>query len=116
VNELILPVPLAASPIDVLLLVHVYEVPVPEKLTPVVELPLHIVWLPTGFTDGVGFTDTTAVTVAPVQVRPPDVNEGVIDIDPPMVAVPELVAVNVRLPVPLPLEASPIAVLVLVQV
>jgi hypothetical protein len=38
----ILPVPLAARPIDVLLFVHVYDVaPVPEKLIAVVEVLLH---------------------------------------------------------------------------
>jgi hypothetical protein len=42
VKAAILPVPLAARPIDVLLLVQVYDVaPVPEKLIAVVEVLLH---------------------------------------------------------------------------
>jgi hypothetical protein len=63
VKEPILPVPLAASPIEVLLFVHVYEVPVPEKLIdPVPEL-----WqtsLSAGlFTVGIMFTLTDVFTV-----------------------------------------------------
>ena len=43
VKAAILPVPLAARPIDGLLFVHVYDVaPVPEKLIAVVEVLLHI--------------------------------------------------------------------------
>jgi hypothetical protein len=52
------PVPEAASPMLVLLLVQLKVVPLtaPEKLTAVVLLPLHTVWSAGSFTVGVGFT------------------------------------------------------------
>jgi hypothetical protein len=58
VNEAMLPLPLAPSPIEVLLFVHVYTVPVtaPLKATAVVAAPLQSVWFDTAFTVGVGFT------------------------------------------------------------
>ena len=40
VNEAILPVPLAASPMEVLLFVQLYEVAVPEKVIAAVVEPL----------------------------------------------------------------------------
>jgi hypothetical protein len=57
-NEDILPLPLAARPIDVLLLAQLKTVPivVPLKLTTAVAAPLHKTWLDTGFTFGTGFT------------------------------------------------------------
>ena len=57
-NDAILPVPLAARPIEVLLFVQLYTVPgtKPVKLTAAVGKPLHTTWLATGFTVGVGFT------------------------------------------------------------
>jgi len=67
----ILPVPLAASPIVVLLLAHVYDVPLPVKVTAVVVPPLHTIWLLTGFTKGVGFTVTVKLVDMPLQVIPP---------------------------------------------
>ena len=68
-KEAILPVPLAASPIDGVLLVQLYTVPgtKPVKLTGAVAKPLHTVWLATGFTVGIGLTVTVAVVVGPVQ-------------------------------------------------
>ncbi len=58
VNDAMSPVPLAARPIDGVLLVHVYTVPVtaPLKVTAVVAAPLQRVWFDTAFTVGVGFT------------------------------------------------------------
>jgi hypothetical protein len=58
VNEAMLPLPLAPSPIEVLLLVQLYTVPVtaPLKATAVVAAPLQSVWFDTAFTVGVGFT------------------------------------------------------------
>ncbi len=69
----ILPVPDAASPIDVLLFVQLYTVPgtLPLKLMAAVLDPLHNTWLVTGFTFGVGLTVMVNVIGVPVQVMPP---------------------------------------------
>ena len=71
----ILPVPLAASPMEVVLLVQLYTVPgglvtAPVKVTAVVGAPLHTTWFDTAFTVGVGLTSTVAVIGVPVQVTP----------------------------------------------
>jgi hypothetical protein len=73
VNDAILPVPEAASPIAVLLLVQLKVVPAtaPVKLTAAVADPLHNNWLATAFTVGVGFTVMVKLLVAPVQLTPP---------------------------------------------
>ena len=57
-KELILPDPVDANPIDVVLFVHVYVVPLtaPLKLTATVVAPLHNVWFVGVVTVGVGFT------------------------------------------------------------
>ena len=57
-KEAMSPVPLAASPIEVVLLVQLYTVPVTAPLndTAVVLAPLQTVWLATVFTVGVGLT------------------------------------------------------------
>src|SRR5436190_372152 len=54
----ILPVPLAARPMEGLLLVQLYVVPakIPLKTTLSVREALHKVWLATGLTEGIGFT------------------------------------------------------------
>ena len=69
----ILPVPDAARPIVVLLLVQLYIVPDtgPAKVTAAVGEPLHNTWLATGFTAGIGFTVMVNVIGVPVQVTPP---------------------------------------------
>ena len=73
----ILPVPLAASPMAVLLLVQVKLTdPVGPvvglvKLTGAVSEPLHTVWFVTGLTIGVGLTVIVNVTGVPLQVVPP---------------------------------------------
>lgn len=69
VNELIFPVPLPASPIVVLLLVHVYTVllTVPLKLTASVAEPLHFAWSLIVATVGVGFTVIVNISAGPVQ-------------------------------------------------
>lgn len=73
VNAAILPVPDAASPIVVLLLVQLYTVPAtaPVKFIAVVVDPLHNDWLGTAFTVGVGFTVMVKVVGVPLQVTPP---------------------------------------------
>ena len=52
VKEGILPVPLAARPIDGVLFVHVYAAAVPVKFTALVGELLHTTWLATGSTVG----------------------------------------------------------------
>jgi len=117
INEAMLPVPLAASPIAGVLFVQLNTVPgtVPVKLTAVVAVSLHNSWLPTAATFGVGFTVMVNVVEAPVQVVAPFVNEGVTVMVPLMGARPVLVAVNEAM-LPVPLAARPIAVLEFVQV
>lgn len=111
----ILPVPLAARPIDVLLLVQLYTVPAtaPVKFTGAVAAPLHTTCGCTAFTVGTGFTVMVKVCGVPVQVPPPLVYVGVTVIVPVIGAAVVLVAVKFRLPVPL--AAKPMAVLLLVQ-
>lgn len=67
------PVPLAARPIDGVLLVQLYTVPAeaPVKLTAVVEAPLQTTWLVTAFTVGTGFTVMVNVVGVPVQLTAP---------------------------------------------
>ena len=69
----ILPVPLAARPMDVVLFVQLNTVPLTGlvKFTAAVALPLHLTWLTTGFTVGIGFTITVKLIGDPVQVVPP---------------------------------------------
>ena len=68
-----LPVPDAARPIVVLVLVQLYTVPgtAPVKLTAAVAEPLHSTCGPTAFTVGIGFTVILNVCEVPVQVTPP---------------------------------------------
>ena len=65
VKAAMLPVPLAATPIEGVSFVHAYVVPlmlvVLEKLIAVEFEPLQITWLFTAFTSGRGFTTTVAV-------------------------------------------------------
>jgi hypothetical protein len=58
VKDGILPVPLAASPMDVVLFVQLYVYPGTEllKFTAAVLLPEQTVWLTTAFTSGVAYT------------------------------------------------------------
>ena len=68
-----LPVPLAARPMAVLLLVQLYTVPAtgPAMVTAVVADPAHTVWFAIAFTAGVGFTVIVNVIGVPVQVVAP---------------------------------------------
>jgi hypothetical protein len=56
-----LPLPLAGSPIDGVLLLQLYTVPptAPVKVMPVVVAPLHTTWFPTAVTVGVGLLVNT---------------------------------------------------------
>ena len=68
----ILPVPAAARPMVVLVLVQLYTVPAtaPVKFTAVVLDPLHNTCGITAFTVGTGFTVMVNVVGVPVQVTP----------------------------------------------
>ena len=112
-NGLIFPVPDAASPISVLLLVHVNTVPVvaPENTIAVVVPPSQSAWLAITFTVGVGFTVIVNVIAVPVQ---PFAVVGVTVIVAVIGAAVLLVAVKLGI-FPWPLAASPILVLLLVQ-
>jgi hypothetical protein len=104
VNTPMLPVPLAASPMDVVLLVQLKVVPptAPLNVTAVVLDPLHTTWLPGATTVGVGFT--VIVNVWGVPVHTGAAVAGVTIMVATMGVVPALVAVKaVMLPVP---EAS----------
>lgn len=116
INEAILPVPLAASPMDGALLVQVNEsAPVGPvvglvKLIAAVGVPLHNIWLATGFTTGIGLT--VMVNEIGVPVQPPPLGVTVmVATKGPFVA---LVVTNGRIS-PVPDAARPIAVLLFVQ-
>ena len=108
----ILPVPDAPSPIVVLLFVQVYTVLAtgPLMVTAAVAAPAHSVWLAIAFTAGVGFTVIVKLTAVP----PQPVDVGVTVIVAVIGAVVLLVAVKDGM-LPVPLAASPMAVLLLVQ-
>ncbi|MGI2909797.1 hypothetical protein, partial [Tolypothrix sp. VBCCA 56010] len=77
----------------------------------VVNEPLHTVWFDGAVTDGVGFTVMVKLLVAPTQVP----YRGVTVIVATVCTPPAFTAVNEAM-LPLPLEASPMLVLSLVQV
>ena len=112
VKDPILPTPLPAKPVVVLLFVQLYTVPVipPVQLMAVVGEPLHTDWGATAFTVGVGVTVMVNVTGVPGQ--PPTV--GVTVMVPVVGVVPGLVAVNEAM-LPMPVIPSPMAGLLLVQ-
>ena len=116
-NEPIFPVPPAARPILVLLLVQVNTVPGtgPLSVTAALAAPLHKVWLAIAFTDGVGFTVMVNDTDGPVQVTPPLVKLPVTVIVATTGAVPVLVAVNDGI-FPAPNDARPMDGWLLAQV
>ena len=109
VNEGILPVPLAARPMDVVLLIQLKAVPatVEVKFTAKVAALLHIVWLAGWATFGVGITSTVAVVVGPTQPLAVGVMVKVTVIG------LTVVLVSVPLILPEPLAAIPVTVTVL---
>ena len=117
-KEAIEPVPEAARPIAVLLLVQLYVTvpPVLEEVNemPLVVAPLHTATLLTAFTAGVGLTVMVKDLTDPTQLIPPLASVGVTDIVATAGADPVLTPVNDAM-LPVPEAASPIAVLVLVQ-
>lgn len=109
VNAAIFPVPPAARPMVVLLLVQLYTEPgtVPEKFTAAVEVLLQTVWFEMAFTVGDGFTVMVNILDVPKQVLPPFVNDGVTVMVAVTGMVPLFVAVNAPI-FPEPLAAKPI--------
>ena len=108
-----LPVPAAAKPIAVLLLVHAYVTPanVLVKAAGATVLPLHAVKSAGSFIVTVGYTMIIKVCGVPGQALP----VGVTVIVAVMSVVPVLVAVKLAM-FPVPFAAKPIAVLLLVHV
>ncbi len=112
-NDAMFPEPVEERPMPVLLFVHVYVAPgtVPEKLTPVVEVPLQSVWLSGCVTLGGGLTVTVKVLDVPTQLLAAGVTVTIAV----AAMVPEFTAVKDAI-LPDPVDASPIPVLPLVQV
>ena len=112
----ILPVPLAARPMDVLLFVHVNTVPttVPLKVTGAVGDPAHTAWLTGWFTFGVGLTVIVNVIGVPEQLVPPFVNTGVTVIVATTGTLVALIAVNDNIS-PVPAAPKPMEAVLLVQ-
>lgn len=115
VKAAILPVPDAARPILMLLLVQLNTVPGtgPVKLIAAVAALLQTAWLVGWSIVGAGLTVIVKVTGVPTQATPPLVNVGVTTIVPVMGAVVVLVATKFKLPVPA--AGRPIAGLEFVQ-
>lgn len=115
---ILLPEPLAARPMLVLLFVQLNTVPgtVPEKLIVCVGAPLHIVCdVGAAETVGVGFTVIVTVAGVPVHVTPLFVNEGVTVIVAVTGVVPVFTAVNEGMLLLEPLAARPMLGLLFVQ-
>ena len=114
VNEGMLPLPLAARPIEVVLLVQEYVVVPPVlfvvKLTAVVAEPLHSTWSAGSATWPDGLTVIVKLSGVPAQPA----NEGVTVIVAVTGAVPVFAAVNDAM-FPVPLAARPIDVVLLVH-
>ena len=117
VKDGILPVPLAANPIDGALLVH-WNVNAPVgpvvgllKLIAAVGVPLQTTWPATGFTIGVGFTVIVNVIGVPTQPLGPTGVTTIVATNGPFVA---LVVTNGAMS-PLPLAARPMPGVLLAQ-
>jgi hypothetical protein len=118
VKDAILPVPLAARPMDGVLLVQLYTIVPPVvgllNVTAAVAAPLHTVWFATAVTVAVGFTVIVKVIEGPVQTTEPLLYCGVTVIVPLIGALVALVPVKPNI-FPVPLAGIPIAELLLVQ-
>lgn len=114
----ILPVPMASKPIAVFVLVQSYTIVPPVvgllNTTAAVGAPLQTVWLATGFTTGTGLTVIVNVLDGPVQLTPPLVNTGVTTIVPTLGALVAFCPLKLGIS-PTPAAASPIVVLLFVQ-
>ena len=103
-KDAMFPDPLAARPMDGVLLVQLYIVPAtgPLNVTGAVGAPLQTAWLGIGLTVGVGFTVTVAVIGAPTQPLAVGVIVNVV------VCAVLVVLVSVPLMLPLPDAAMPV--------
>lgn len=114
----ILPVPLAANPMDGALLVHAKDnAPVGPvvglvKLISAVGDPLHNTWLATGLTIGLGLTVIVNVMGVPAQPPAPTGVTVMVATSGPLV----VLVVTKGCMSPVPLAARPMAVLLFVQV
>ena len=121
VNDPILPVPLAAKPMDGVLFTQLNTTLLPPlpllgllKFIAVVLVPLHNTWLATAFTVAVGFTVMVNVIGVPTQLTAPLVKVGVTVIVATIGVVVALVAIKVGI-FPVPLAAIPIDGVLLTQ-
>ena len=110
----IFPVPLNWSPVVVLLLTQVYEVPLPEKLIEFVGDPLQINWSVGSKTVEVGLMVIVKFWALPVQATEFPKNIGVAIIC-PVIAISEVFVPEKEFIFPVPAEIKPIPVLLFVQ-
>ena len=120
-NDPILPEPLAANPIEGILLTQLKTTLLPAlpllglvNTIAVDDEPLHNTWLATAFTVAVGFTVIVNVDAMPTQLTPLFVKVGVTIIVATTGAVVLLVATKVGI-LPVPLAAIPIDGVLFVQ-
>jgi hypothetical protein len=120
-NDPILPLPLAAKPIDGVLFTQLNTTLLPPlpllgllKFIAVLLVPLHNTWLATVFTVAVGLTVIVNVIGVPTQLMAPLVKVGVTVIVATIGAVVALVAIKVGM-LPVPLAAIPIEGVLLTQ-
>ena len=117
-NDKISPVPLAASPIDGVLLVQLYTITPPldgeVKLIVVVGELLHTTWLATGLITGGGLTVIVKLIGVPTQLTAPLVYVGVTVMVATTGLAVRFTATKVGI-LPVPLAANPIDGRLLVQ-
>ena len=112
--KLRLPVPLAARPMAVLLLVQLNTVPATAPVKACVTVaPAHTVWFATGFTVGIGFTVIVNVIGVPGQVMVL-LKFGITVMVATCGTLVALVATKLAI-LPAPLAARPMLLLLLVQ-
>ena len=117
VNEAMLPVPEAASPMPAVLLIQLQVVVPPvftvTKFTKAVANLLQSTWLPTALTCAEGFTVNTKVLDVPLQLQPPLVQVGVntmVDVN----GVAPVFSATIAVIFPVPEPASPMPGLLLI--
>lgn len=121
-KEAILPAPLAANPIDGVLLTQLNTTLLPPlpllglvNIIAVDDDALHNTWFATAFTVAVGLTVMVNVLTVPTQLTPPFINVGVTIIVAITGVKPTFVAINVGI-LPAPAAANPIEGALLDQV
>jgi hypothetical protein len=117
VKDVMLPVPLEARPIDVLLFTQLYKVaaPLPLKVIALTAVPLHTVSFDGPATVGVGFTIIVNTCGVPKHVTALNVYSGVTVIVAVTGTFVILVAVKDGIVLLVPLAAKPILIVLLVQ-